>query len=75
VHVPATPGYAQPQKGRAPLRRFLYVALTVLLLHGTAFAKVQGLEGATEGTHWYGPKHTLESMKGHVVIWENWGYN
>ena len=30
---------------------------------------------ATMGEHWYGPKRTLESTKGHVVLWENWGYN
>ncbi|MEZ0229661.1 MAG: hypothetical protein ACAI25_13610 [Planctomycetota bacterium] len=57
------------------MRRFLFAAAAVLLLHGTALAKVAGLEGASEGTHWYGPKNTLESMKGHIVIWENWGYN
>jgi hypothetical protein len=57
------------------MRRFLFAAAAVLLLHGTALAKVESLEGAREGAHWYGPKYSLEDMKGHIVIWENWGYN
>ncbi len=64
-----------PGKEGIDLRRFLFAAAAVMLLHGTAMAKVEKLEGASEGTYWYGPKHNLESMKGHIVIWENWGYN
>lgn len=57
------------------MRRLLFTAAVVLALHGTAFAKVQSLEGASEGAHWYGPKYALADLKGHIVIWENWGYN
>ena len=46
-----------------------------MLLQGTAFAKVSSLEGSSLGTHWYGPERTADGIKGHVVLWENWGYN
>ena len=38
-------------------------------------ASVSGLDSANLGEHWYGPERTLETLKGHVVLWENWGYN
>ena len=40
----------------------------------SAFAKVESLDKANMGTHWYGPERTLESLQGHVVWWEDWGF-
>ena len=57
------------------MRKFFIAAIAVLALQGTASAKVESLEGANLGEHWYGPKRTAEDLKGHIVIWENWGYN
>jgi hypothetical protein len=57
------------------MRKLIAAAFAVLLLQGTAHAKVTSLEGANLGEYWYGPERTLESLKGHVVLWENWGYN
>jgi hypothetical protein len=48
----------------------LFLALTA-----TAVAKVESMEKISLGTHWYGPERTLEGLKGHIVLWENWGYN
>ena len=56
------------------MRKLLLAVSLVLLSYAPAFAKVESLEGASLGEHWYGPKETLETVKGHVVFWENWGY-
>lgn len=56
------------------MRRFL-IALALLAVSGVAQAKVESLEGANLGTWWYGPKYTLEDLKGRVVLIEMWGYN
>ncbi len=56
------------------MRRFL-IALALLALSGVAQAKVDSLEGANLGTWWYGPKFSLEDLKGRVVMVEMWGYN
>ena len=57
------------------MRKILLSAAAVLLFQATAFAKVESLENANLGEHWFGTPRTLESLKGHVVLWENWGYN
>ena len=57
------------------MRKILLSVAAVLLFQATAFAKVESLENANLGEHWYGTPRTLESLKGHVVLWENWGYN
>lgn len=57
------------------MNKILLTAAAVVLMQATAFAKVDGIENATLGEHWYGTPRTLESLKGHVVLWENWGYN
>lgn len=57
------------------MRKLLVAAAALLLLPSAAFAKVESIEGAGLGTHWYGPPRTLEGLKGHIVLWENWGYN
>ena len=57
------------------MRKLLVTAFALLMLQGSAFAKCESLTGANLGEHWYGPKRTLEGLKGHVVLWENWGYN
>lgn len=49
------------------------IALAALLVGSPAFA-VDDLDKANLGEHWYGPKRTLEELKGHVVFWENWGF-
>jgi hypothetical protein len=59
------------------MRKSLIALAMGALLCGAplAFAKVSSLEGANLGEHWYGPERTLDGLKGHVVLWENWGYN
>jgi len=56
------------------MRKIVISALAALLLQGTAYA-VEPLDKASLGEHWYGPKQTMDSLKGHIVVWENWGYN
>lgn len=56
------------------MRKLLLAAFTLALLQAPAFA-AGDLDKASWGTYWYGPERTLESLKGHVVLWENWGYN
>jgi hypothetical protein len=56
------------------MRRLLVTAFALFALQGTVLA-AGDLSQATMGEHWYGPKRTLEGLKGHVVLWENWGYN
>jgi hypothetical protein len=57
------------------MRKLLIAAAALLLVPSIASAKVESLESASLGSHWYGPQRTLEGLKGHVVLWENWGYN
>lgn len=57
------------------MRKLLSAIAVVLLSSSTAFAKVESLDGANLGVHWFGPERSLESLKGRVVLWENWGYN
>jgi len=56
------------------MRKFL-IALALLAVSGAAQAKVDSLDGARLGTWWYGPKLTMEDLKGRVVMVEMWGYN
>jgi len=55
-------------------KKLLLTAFVLGLFQAPAFA-VGDLDQATLGEYWYGPQRTLASMKGHVVLWENWGYN
>ncbi len=55
------------------MRRAVGALAVTLLVVGTAWAKVQSIEGASLGEHYYGPPRTLDGLKGHVVLWENWG--
>jgi hypothetical protein len=57
------------------MRKLLVAAFALLLFTGNARAACQSLDGANLGAHWYGPKRSMEELKGHVVLWENWGYN
>lgn len=55
-------------------------ALTALLFTGGAAAWAGGattkLQDAFKfGEHWYGPKYTMDDLKGRVVLLEDWGYN
>ena len=60
------------------MRKTLFVLAVAALFCAaprTAHAKVSSLENARMGQHWFGPDRSLESLKGHIVLWENWGYN
>ena len=57
------------------MRKALFALVLALSLPGLAEAKVTSLDGANLGEHWYGPKYTLEDLKGRVVMFELWGYN
>ena len=56
------------------MRRLLLAALLVGLAQAPTLA-ADDLDKASFGTYWYGPERTPESLKGHIVLWENWGYN
>jgi len=46
-----------------------------LILCFSALQARAGINIVSLGTHIYGPKLTLEDLKGHVVVIENWGIN
>lgn len=55
---------------------FFALAVGALLLGARpASAAVSDLYSANLGETWYGPTRTMDSLKGHIVLWENWGYN
>jgi len=56
------------------VKKLLLAAFALGLLQAPAFA-VGDLDKANFGEYWCGPKRTPESLKGHVVLWEDWGYN
>ena len=56
------------------MRKLILAAAAALLLPSAALA-ADDLDKANLGQHWYGPDRTMESLKGHIVLWENWGYN
>jgi hypothetical protein len=57
------------------VRKLLLAVALVVGTTAVASAKVESLEGANLGTYWYGPKVELEDLKGHVVMFELWGFN
>ncbi len=56
------------------IRKLLLAAFVIGLLQSPALA-VGSLDQASLGEHWFGPERTPASLKGHIVLWENWGYN
>jgi hypothetical protein len=56
------------------MRKLITAAFVAVLLQGAALA-ADDLDKASLGQHWYGPERTMEGLKGHIVLWENWGYN
>ena len=56
--------------------RKLCIALGLMVtFSGVVQAKVESLDGANLGQWWYGPKYSMEDLKGRVVMVEMWGYN
>ncbi len=55
--------------------RRLFAAIALACVLTTPAFAIDPLDKATLGEHWYGPKRTLEDMRGHIVFWENWGFN
>jgi hypothetical protein len=56
------------------IRKLLLAAFVIGLLQAPALA-VGNLDQASFGEYWFGPERTPASLKGHIVLWENWGYN
>ena len=65
--------YTSSRKG-GTMRKLIFAALVAVLLPAAARA-ADDLDKATLGQHWYGPERTMDGLKGHIVLWENWGYN
>jgi len=57
------------------MRRMIPALLLALCLPAMAEAKVESLEGASLGQHWFGPNWSLEDLRGRVVMVELWGFN
>jgi hypothetical protein len=56
------------------MRRWILAGLLVGIFQMPVFA-ADSLDKANFGTYWYGPERAPDSLKGHIVLWENWGYN
>jgi len=55
------------------MRRVILALALVFGLHSVAAA--DGIDGVSLGQHWFGPKRSVEELKGRVVMFELWGYN
>lgn len=58
------------------MRSALITCTLALTLAMPTVAQAAGpLDQISLGEHWYGPNHTLDDLKGRVVMFELWGYN